>query len=518
MTPSEESPGPGQGKLLSDLIRLLEQDPEALQELKGRLDATAAVKPSTPGKPSPVLPKSLVPAVAPKVQAIPPTVSPSKPAGVSQVVRKTPMPLQAPADVRPSLVRDSPETPTPLQPPAAIPQPARPVKQGVWQKIGGGSLTFAALFHVLLLVIGAFWIFQVIRQPEKKVDFMPSGGGGGERGAKDVSVKKMKQITPTTNLKRVFAEGAKASYAIPEQGDHFGEMSALSSLSGGGMSGGLGGSGLGAGFGKGSGNGAGSALGGAGNGKLFGLTKFGALSGPGLTGYFYDLKQTNEGKPSDILSQGDVNSRYMNVLKDFTKNWDPQILEKYYRGQKPLFAAQIYVTNGPSDDAAKAFGEEKSCSGYQWIVHYKGRCVAPKDGTFRFIGRGDNVMVVRLNDKIVLDGGFDVQTYTVAHEVNTSDNLGPAGPTGWTLAGGAWFKVRRGDVMNLEVLIGDGGGLFSDYLLIEAKGAKYADRKDAPGFPAYPLFQLARTPVPKEAGENGNPQTASQPLVFDVQF
>ena len=143
-------------------------------------------------------------------------------------------------------------------------------KPSWWTKIGGGSLMFAALFHVILLVIGAFWIFQITREPEKKVDFLPPGGGGGERGAKDVAVKKLKQITPTTNVKRVFAEGAKASYAIPEQGDNFGEMSTLSSLSGGGGMSGLGGSGSGSGFGKGNGNGAGMGMGG-GVGKLFGM-------------------------------------------------------------------------------------------------------------------------------------------------------------------------------------------------------------------------------------------------------
>ena len=145
-----------------------------------------------------------------------------------------------------------------------------PHKPGWWTKIGGGSLMFAALFHVILLVIGAFWIFQITREPEKNVDFMPPGGGGGERGAKDVAVKKLKQITPTTNVKRVFADGAKASYAIPEQGDNFGEMSTLSSLSGGGGMSGLGGSGSGSGFGKGSGVGAGMGMG-AGVGKLFGM-------------------------------------------------------------------------------------------------------------------------------------------------------------------------------------------------------------------------------------------------------
>ena len=144
-------------------------------------------------------------------------------------------------------------------------------RQGWWSKIGGGSLMIAALFHIILLILGGFWVFQSIKDPDKTVDFMPPGGGGGERGAEHkVQQKKRAQITPTTNSKRVFAEGATSSYAIPEQGDNFGQMSTLSSLSGGGMTGGLGGSGSGAGFGKGSGNGGGLGMGG-GAGKLFGL-------------------------------------------------------------------------------------------------------------------------------------------------------------------------------------------------------------------------------------------------------
>ena len=143
-------------------------------------------------------------------------------------------------------------------------------KQGFWAKIGVGSLLIAALVHVVLLVGGGFWVFQVIREPEKKVDFMPPGGGGGERGAEhQVQQKKRAQITPTANVKRVFAEGATASYAIPEQSDNFGEMSSLSAL-GGGMSGGLGGAASGQGFGKGMGEGGGLGNGG-GAGKLFGM-------------------------------------------------------------------------------------------------------------------------------------------------------------------------------------------------------------------------------------------------------
>lgn len=152
-------------------------------------------------------------------------------------------------------------------------------KLSLWQRIGGGALSIAVLFHVLVLVLGAFWVFRIIQEPEKNVDFMPSGGGGGgggERGMQyEVQQKKRAQLTPSTNVKRVFAEGAASNFAIPDPGDNFGEMSSLSSITGGGLSGGLGGAGDGSGFGSGSGGGRGDGrgfgFGGAGSGKLFGL-------------------------------------------------------------------------------------------------------------------------------------------------------------------------------------------------------------------------------------------------------
>jgi hypothetical protein len=149
----------------------------------------------------------------------------------------------------------------------------KPIKLGFWRKLGGGALSIAIIIHVILAIIGGIWIAQRIYEPEKKIDFLPGGGsaGGGERGAQTkVQQKKRSQITPTTNVKRVFAEGASSNFSIPDPGDNFGEMSTLSSLAGGGMSGGLGGSGSGGGFGSGTGSGTGLGMG-TGTGKLFGL-------------------------------------------------------------------------------------------------------------------------------------------------------------------------------------------------------------------------------------------------------
>ena len=281
---------------------------------------------------------------------------------------------------------------------------------------------------------------------------------------------------------------------------------------------GMGGAGFGSGMGF--GNGSGMGVGGAGAGGL-GLTMFGARGGVGLVGTFYDLKQTRDGQPTELAPQGNVSdaqpmtAQYVDVVRSFVSNWDTRVLEKYYRSPNALVAQQLYIPMCPSDEAAKAFGEQKKCSGYRWLVHYRGTVVAPRDGTFRFIGRGDNLMMVRLNGRNVLDGGFPAN-YQLDPGVNTDNNLGPAGATGWTLSGGAWFDVHRGDLLKIEVVIGDGGGIFNDYLLIEEKGVNYGSRRDARGALAYPVFQAASARVPKatRSADGADPETAINPTIF----
>ena len=143
-------------------------------------------------------------------------------------------------------------------------------RTSLWSKIGGGPLMFAVVFHVILFVIGGIWIFQITKEPEKKIDFLPPGGGGSRGADHQIQQKRQAQVIPTSNTKRVFAEGAKASYTIPDQDDKFGKISALTSLSSGSTSAGLGGSGTGGGAGLGKGLGVGGGMG-TGNGisKLF---------------------------------------------------------------------------------------------------------------------------------------------------------------------------------------------------------------------------------------------------------
>jgi hypothetical protein len=393
--------------------------------------------------------------------------------------------------------------------PTLEPLPVPTGRKSRRKAFSGAFLLASVIFHILLGLVAVYWVVQKI-EAKRKLQFAsapPTANPSKRAMEHKVSLQKKKNAGGSpAQARRIAVTGLAAKITLPEMPS----IPTTSTQFVAGRMAGMGGAGFGTGLGF--GNGSGMGVGGMGAGGL-GLTMFGARGGAGLRGYFYDLKQTKDGKPTELAPMvhdgGGMGRQYLGILRKFGENWDTRLLDTYYRSQKPLIATQIYVTNGNSNEAAKAFGEEKKCVGCGWIVHYKGSAIAPKDGTFRFVGLGDNVLLVRLNGKNVFDFGS-----AVSSTENTAPDLGPAGPVGWKLGGGAWFNVLRGDLLELEVLIGDYGGLFSDYLFIDEQGVKHADRKDAPGFPAYPIFQLNPTPIPKDAGKDGNPQPADKQLVF----
>lgn len=386
------------------------------------------------------------------------------------------------------------------------PQTAVPAKLTLWEKLGGRSLTFAVLIHAVVLILAAVWIIKVNLPVEKEVDFMPSGGGGGERGAQyDVQQKKLSQITPSTNVKRVFAEGASSNFAIPDPGDSFGEISSLSAPTGGGLSGGLGGSGLGSGFGKGSGSGAGSALGGSGSGKVFGpLNLFGQRGGSGLVGTLYDLKQRDDRSPSGVNAEN-----YTGIVRSWVDGgMQDGVLEKYFRAPDQLSALQFMMPKMPADEAPKAFNVEKEVKPALWVAHYRGQVSPPKTGTYWFVGAADDVLVVRFDGKLVLDGSWEQTSPLTANSIYKTDY--GSHPKGGFIKGEA-IQVTAGKFYDIDVVIGERpGGFFWTCLLIEEEGERY--RKNREDVQLFPLFRLSSGRLPPTKSSNLPPFDPKGPV------
>jgi hypothetical protein len=412
-----------------------------------------------------------------------------------------------------------------------------PRKRGFWEKLGGVSLTISVIFHVILLAVGLVIVFEVIEEPEKTVDFMPPSGGGGSP-ASEAKTQKHRVQMMQPNMARVSAVGAVSNFVLPEP-DEISQMSSLSSLSSGSMSGGLGGNGTGGGKGDGNGLGIGSGFAiGMSDGKG-GKNPFGMVSGDrgALMGAFYDLKQTSDRKPTDM-----TDDQFREEVKDIVKRgFKDSVFRKYYKAPRELSQTKLHIPFIPADAAPAAFECEKEVQPRRWIVVYRGAVRAPKSGKFRFVGAGDDLLVVRFNNKPVFDYGYTLAS-TGTHLYGRSGELDGSSenkelakdirklspmelPVGFYryeqtpkynkdiggMALGPEFEVEAGKTYPIEILIGEiPGGFFSVSLLIEEIGATY--QKDPAGFPILPLFRLDRSPPSDELKGEAPPYDPNGPV------
>ena len=223
-----------------------------------------------------------------------------------------------------------------------------------------------------------------------------------------------------------------------------------------------------------------------GTAKFFGDTE---PTASGFVGTFYDLKQTRSGKPTNVSPD-----EYHTIFRKFVReHWRESVLADYFHAPQKLCTPQIFIPNMSADEGPKAFDLADKVKPGRWLVHYKARVAPPADGTFHFVGGGDDVLVVRFNGKVVLDRCWSQQD----EEWKTARNYdyGYTGiPNG--LARGDALRLKAGQFYDMEVLIGEQpGGLVFFSLLLEEEGVEY--RRDAKGNPILPVFRLAGGPLPE---------------------
>ena len=262
------------------------------------------------------------------------------------------------------------------------------------------------------------------------------------------------------------------------------------------------GEGLSADIGIGDGLGAGDlgdGLGGGGDGM-------GSTDGGGSTleGTFYDLKMKKNGAPSGIQPSNQM--QVVEALAKFFTNWNEAELNKYYKSDTKLYASNWYLPVAYAKYGPIAFqvGDPKKpesqweCRPSAWIAVYRGKVIAPKTGTFRFIGTGDDFFAVRFDRKKALSAGYRLATeydkkapdncFTYHGDASVrqqrldkflKDNRGYEMIKGvpgcqiWDselggLVAGAPFNVKEGQAYDIEIAISEiPGGKFGFVLFIE---------------------------------------------------
>lgn len=204
-----------------------------------------------------------------------------------------------------------------------------------------------------------------------------------------------------------------------------------------------------------------------------------------LIGIFYDLKQTQQHQP---VPNGPA--RYEAVIDEFVlAGFDEALLNRFFRAALPLYTTEIAIPDMSADVAPRAFGVESVVKPSNWIIHYKAQIAPPADGTYRFVGNVDDLLVVAINRKVVLVGNWP---YTNLKKLNWKSNSTP-GPTvaaNTYSKYGDWIDLKAGAPVDLDIVLGERpGGKFQGIILYEKQGEIYP--VNAKGQAVLPLFQVA---------------------------
>lgn len=218
-----------------------------------------------------------------------------------------------------------------------------------------------------------------------------------------------------------------------------------------------------------------------------------------IQGHFYDFKQTDDGKPNTRykpMSMASMRKKeggsFSSVFRRIrNSNFSDSSFRGLYKAERPLYARYIAIPPNNANLAPKQFGQEGKVEPSNWLIHYRGKIKAPKKGTFRFVGQGDDIITVNLNRKAVFTSALinGPLPGTVTMKGNSSGPDVQSWRKNVKLDYGAWFSVREGEELDIDLVISEApGGSMYFGLMIEEQGAEY--RKGKGGRDILPPFTM----------------------------
>jgi hypothetical protein len=265
---------------------------------------------------------------------------------------------------------------------------------------------------------------------------------------------------------------------------------------------------------KGSGMGSGTGSGtGTGSGSFWGSTSQGATSG--FEGTFYDFTRRQGGTPNLVDE-----TVYGNIIRAFCKDWKPPEAFPCYTSSTTLYNLHFFFPPIADTEAGKAFKTPSSTQAF-WLAHYHGSFTLDAPGEYRFVGFGDNVLIVRINGTIVLDAsdrGFikGSPDYVSPYRKRVGDAILPGKDNGTPLYMGDSFIVEPGASIHIDIIIGDEGGIFCAGLFLAPKDPTLTFTST--GVPKLPLFGVGEMPADdkKSLGVYLPPECLVRPANFSI--
>ena len=208
-----------------------------------------------------------------------------------------------------------------------------------------------------------------------------------------------------------------------------------------------------------------------------------------LVGIFYDLKQTQRREP--VPGNGRDYAKFVDEF--IVSGFDEALFNRFFRAGRPLYTTQVATGRMNAESAPKAFGVEEVVKPRAWVVHYKGQVAPPSDGTYRFVGAADDMLVVAINRRVVLVGNLPSTHFPLlAWQAPSDPGPKPAAHSGAKY--GNWIDLRADQPVDIDILVGERpGGIFNALVLYEKKGESYPRTKG--GEIILPLFQVAPLPM-----------------------
>lgn len=195
-----------------------------------------------------------------------------------------------------------------------------------------------------------------------------------------------------------------------------------------------------------------------------------------LKGSLFDTKVDPRGRqlvtPGQINDRNFLMSRMNEITKQFTAGrWSIRDLERdYFKAEKELYASYWIIEKGPAEKAPKDFGVAKQVEPKSILALYEGSFTPEESGEFRFYGKADDILIVKVGSEIVLDGSYYFGRFSNWRPPEKG-KINLLGIGGMPPAYGNWMRWEAGRQLDLQILVGEApGGVFGCCLLYQKKG------------------------------------------------
>ena len=198
-----------------------------------------------------------------------------------------------------------------------------------------------------------------------------------------------------------------------------------------------------------------------------------------LVGTMYDFKRDASKRPRGA-------DYYADLRRVVGERFSKKVMKDFYRVPKQLFLTHLFLPYVKAETGPEAFGAGGLMEPTKWIIHYTGQIQTLLAGRFRFVGEFDDIVIVFVDGKVVLEAGWGDHVA----EWRPTDNVGKhLCYTTHPLVYGDWVDLQALQPHRIDIVVGENpGGWVGGLLMLQEEGREYAS--DAKGRPVLPIFTV----------------------------